>query len=182
MANKINSFLIGNHYKAPLSKTIEKEYNGLLKTLLLVPANQRATKAMDGTGGKVSITDIIAYQIGWGTLLIGWYETGLKNKMPEMPGDGFSTWDYTRLAQHFPQKYHYNTFEEQLKKFHAIVAQILEIVEQEYQSGNLDRVGVWSWCTLPSGKQWPLSKWITVNSAAPYKRATRLIKTFLKTV
>lgn len=53
---------------------------------------------------------------------------------------------------------------------------ILDIVETENQTDNLDRTGVWPWCNLPSGKQWPLNKWIRVNTASLYKRAFSLVK------
>jgi hypothetical protein len=49
-------------------------------------------------------------------------------------------------------------------------------VEKEHHSGNLQRIGIWPWCTLKSGKDWPLYKWVQVNSVAPYKRAISLIK------
>lgn len=169
-------------YRSPLSQNIQKEYNNLIAAIALVPAQYRTKKVIAGTGGNVNVIDFISYHIGWGTLLIGWYEAGLKNRMPEMPGDGFTTWDYTGLAQDFYHKYQFDSFEQQLKEFHAIVTRILEIVDQEYQSGNLDKVGVWQWCTLPSGKQWPLSKWIQVNTAAPYRRTAGLIKKLLKTI
>jgi hypothetical protein len=52
-----------------------------------------------------------------------------------------------------------------------MTCKIIAIMEMESCSGNLDRFGVWGWCTLKSGKQWPLKKWIVVNSLSPYKRA-----------
>ena len=57
----------------------------------------------------------------------------------------------------------------------TIVIEIVQIVEQESVSGNLDKLGVWKWCNLKSGKQWPLRKWIRVNTIAPYKRAYKLL-------
>lgn len=131
---------------------------------------------MDGTGGKVSVADLIAYQIGWGKLLISWCQAGVQGKNPEMPGNGFSTWDYAGLANHFYATYQFDSFAQQALEFYNVVTQIVALVEQEYISGNLDKLGVWSWCTLPSGKQWPLSKWVQVNTVAPYKRAALLIK------
>lgn len=122
------------------------------------------------------MADLIAYQIGWGKCLIRWYEAGIQGEMPKMPGEGFLTWDYTGLAQHFYQTYQFDNAEEQMRIFHQTVLRILEIVETEHQTGNLDQMGVWPWCTLPSGKKWPLSKWIRVNTASPYKQAARLIK------
>ena len=163
-----------------LSQTIQKEYEKLRDAISRVPVDTRMQKIMDSTGGMVSIADIVAYQIGWGLLLIGWYEAGLNGKMPEMPGEGFLTWDYTGLARHFYSKYQYDSSLEQYRIFHEVVQQIIVIVEHEYRTGNLDKTGVWQWCTLASGKEWPLSKWITVNTSAPYKRATALVRSILK--
>ena len=97
-----------------------------------------------------------------------------------MPGEGFTTWDYKGLAQHFYRAYAYNNQIEQLHAFNDLIQQILTLVETEYETGNLDKIGIWPWCTLASGKQWPLSKWIVVNTSSPYKRAAGVLKkTFL---
>lgn len=159
-----------------LKVDIQREYNRLIKLIDSIPASCRTLKKLEGTGGNVSVADLIAYQMGWGKNLIRWYESGLKEQMPEMPGDGFSTWDYTAIAQHFYQKYQFDRPDQQMEVFHQVVTRILEIVEAEHQAGRLDCLGAWPWCTLSSGKQWPLSKWIRVNTASPYKRARMLIQ------
>lgn len=163
-------------YQAPLSRKICIEYNKLLLLISQTAPEFYYQKTIDGTGGKVSIADIVAYQIGWGKLLINWYDSGLQYKKLVMPGEGFETWDYIGLAKHFYAKYQFDNLDEQYQEFYIVVQAILGIVEAECASGNLDKLSVWPWCTLQSGKQWPLSKWITVNTAAPYKRAYGLIK------
>lgn len=168
--------MTSNLFKAPLSQEIQREYGRLINLITSIPVSSRVLKKIEGTGGKVSITDLIAYQIGWGKSLIGWYESGIKGELPLMPGEGFLTWDYTAIAQHFYQKYQYHHPDEQNQVFHQLVLQLLDIVEKEHQVGNLDRIGVWPWCTLQSGKQWPLSKWIKINTSSPYRRAFQLIK------
>jgi hypothetical protein len=173
---------VATSYKAPLSVVIEKEYKALIATISQVPEALHTTKLVEGTGGQVSVKDIVAYQIGWGQFLIDWYTTGLTGQIPQMPGGGFTAWDYTGLAHHFYAAYGQHTLAEQLTMFHAIVQKILAIVEREYEQDNLHKLDVWAWCTLTSGKQWPLSKWITINTSAPYKRATGLVKKILKTV
>lgn len=165
-------------YNAPLSNTILEEYNKLIETVNLTPTSNLSKKIINGTGGKISITDLIAYQIGWGKLLINWYETGINNKTIIMPGEGFTTWDYTAIAKYFYKKYTSKTFNELTKEFSNVVQQIITITEHEYDTNQLDIAGIWPWCTLKSGKQWPLSKWITVNTVAPYKRARTLIKKY----
>lgn len=164
---------------SPLRREIQHEYARLVEIVISIPIYARISKTIDGTGGKVSIAELIAYQIGWGKCLIRWYEAGIQGKVPEMPGEGFSTWDYLGIARHFYQRYQYDGAEKQLEIFHQIVLRILEFVETEVE--NLDCIGVWPWCTLPSGKKWPLSKWIRVNTASPYKRASSLIKREFKT-
>ena len=171
---------IRGKYQSSLNTDIAKEYNNLLFVLASIKPHDRMIKAIDGTGGKVSVADLVAYQIGWGNLLIGWYETGLTGKMPQMPGEGFTTWDYTGLAQHFYKKYQYDSSSKQEQEFHAIVTKIIAIVEHEHQTKNLDTLGAWPWCTLASGKQWSLRKIVTVNTVAPYKRATALIRKLVK--
>lgn len=165
---------------APLSESIQKEYSKLVKIISNVPVKYRELKEIEGTGGKVSVSDIIAYQIGWGKFLIRCYETGLKNEMPDMPGEGFNKWDYVGLANHFYIKYHYDGLEKQDQEFYRVEQKIIEIVEKEHAAEHLDKIGIWDWCTLPSGKQWSLDKFIRVNSLAPYKRAYHMINKFVK--
>jgi hypothetical protein len=105
----------------PLSQDIQKAYDQLLKTIHSIPALQRRNKMIEGTGGRISVSDLIAYQIGWGKCLIRWYEAGIKDEHPEMPGDGFSKWDYVEIAKHFYQKYGYDASSQQLKVFQKIV-------------------------------------------------------------
>lgn len=159
-----------------LIQDIEYEKDKLIQLVRNIPAATLSIKQIEGTGGKINIYDLIAYQIGWGKRIICWYERGIKGEVPEMPGEGFSKWNYTAIAKHFYQKYQYGSLEKQLTVFEEGVSRILEIIQTEQETGNLDRVGVWNWCTLSSGKKWPLSKWIRVNTAAPYKRAAQLIK------
>lgn len=155
-----------------LANKLQKAYAALKKSL---PKEGRSKEVLEGTGRLVSVNELLAYQIGWGTLLISWYEAGVSDKTPVMPGEGFTSWDYNGLAAHFYQKYVFETDEEYERCLDRVVSRILEIIEVEQRSGNLDVLGVWSWCTLKSGKQWPLSKWIQVNTIAPYQRAQKLI-------
>lgn len=163
-----NTYLISDSdLNAALSQSIKKEYNALIETILSAP---QITK---------TIHDLIAYQIGWGTLLLSWYQAGLKKKKIQMPGAGFSVWDYNGLAEHFYKEYA-GQLDAQLKQFHTIVTAIIAVTEKEYLTRNLSKHGIWDWCTLKSGKQWPLEKWIQVNTVAPYKRARIEVKKIFK--
>ncbi len=168
------------NYNAPLSQKIQKEYNTLVKEISHLPQSHCVLKELEGTGGQVSVIDLVAYQIGWGMLLIDWYEQGLQGISPKMPGEGFTKWDYRGLAKHFYQKYGYSTIQQSVETFHTVVLRLLEIVEQEHYNGHLDKIDVWEWCRLKSGKEWPLSKWVIINTVSPYKRAAQLIRQYRK--
>ena len=159
-----------------MSKKIQGSYNKLITEVLDLPTQVYSDKKINDQGKIVSVSDIIAYQIGWGCLLLGWYAAGLEEKTPQMPGEGFTKWDYNGLAQHFYRKYECATPHEQQQLFQSVVAQIISIVEHEDKTGNLNKLGIWNWCTLKSGKEWPLSKWVQVNTVAPYQKAYNLIK------
>ena len=47
------------------------------------------------------VYNLVAYQIGWGRLLLGWYQVGLKGQLPELPAKGFKWNQLGDLAQHF---------------------------------------------------------------------------------
>lgn len=161
---------------APLSRLVIKEYNALMSRFISLPKDKFFQETFLSERGKMSCAKLLAYQIGWGQLLISWYDNGIRGEVPEMPGEGFTKWDYKAIAEHFYKKFASLSFERQAELFAAVVSKIIDIIETEYKSGNLDKTGVWPWCTLASGKKWPLSKWIRVNTYAPYKRATSVLR------
>lgn len=175
MLTEVNRLVSGT-YRAPLSNLIAQNYNQLMLLLSAIDCSERAVKQYDWTDGMACLSDIVAYHIGWGKLLISWYDAGIRGSKIIMPGEGFSKWDYVGLAHHFYKKYAYDSYHEQENVFLCTVKRIIEITEDEYKAHNLDKLNVWSWCTLPSGKPWPLAKWIQVNTVSPYKRSICVIK------
>lgn len=164
-----------NKISNPLRNDILDAHKKLMQSIAKIPGNAFFKKSYDMSGVQVSTADIISYQIGWGELLIYWYQSGIQKIEVAMPGDGFDKWDYNGIALHFYKKYSHLSYDALLHTFNSVVATIIQIVDNESALGNLDKPGVWKWCTLKSGKEWPLSKWIRVNTIAPYKRAYKLI-------
>lgn len=158
-----------------LSAEILSAYKKLLQKVQTIPQENFFKKLYEMSGIKVSAADIIAYQIGWGELLIYWYQNGVQEVDFIMPGNGFEKWDYHNIALSFHKKYSQFSQAELLSKFNTTVDDIIKIANHELASDNLNTPGIWKWCALKSGKEWPLSKWIRVNTIAPYKRACKLI-------
>lgn len=162
-----------------LSLQIIKEAQALRQVLSEIPISKARSPEFEFTGGRASACDLLAYQIGWGELFLTWYKSGLQGKRPFMPKKGFG-WDYVALAQNFFAQYSKFSLKSLDLKFQKLVQKITAVVEIETQRGNLDKLGVWEWCTLQSGKKWPLRKWIQINTVAPYKRANQIIKKHIK--
>jgi len=131
----ITPHLIHATFEAPLALDIKKEYNGLVKTVANIGNKYRTIQKVPGINGSTSVSNIIAYQIGWGKRVIEWYNVGLENKMPIMPGDGFTKWDYAGIGFYFYEAYKYDCANEQDLEFFKTAKRILEIVEKEYQTG-----------------------------------------------
>ena len=160
---------------SPLVKELVSAFHSLLNALEHSTLKESTSTPIATENGFLSLTGLLAYQIGWGKLLIRWYRNGVEGKNVVMPGEGFTTWDYKGLRKHFEAIYSFN-YDVQVGLLQNIVAEVIEIAEFEHLSGNLDHLGVWQWCTLKSGKQWPLCKWIRVNTIAPHKNAAALIR------
>jgi hypothetical protein len=170
------SMLIDGKFTAKLSNNIKKEYNNFVGLALRISDAGRKQKKYSFSSSTVSVNDLVAYQIGWGQLVVNWYDTGVKGKMPQMPGDGFTEWKYNALAAHFYKSYQFGSPSAQHRVFKDVTERIIAIVEKESKTGNLDKEGAWEWQKLKSGKYWPLSKWVQVNTVAPFSRAAKLIK------
>jgi|GEM_PF-2835688 len=173
-------FIAEDNFKDPLSTKLINIYNKIVLTATQISdqiINDKIITKFEKN--PLSPLQVLSYLLGWAHMLLSWYAKGKKNENFIMPGEGFIKWEYEKITEYFYKKYSSNSLEEQLILLKQITLTIISIIETENQSGNLDKLGVWDWCTLKSGKKWPLRKWITVNSLAPYKRAASNLKALI---
>ena len=154
---------------------IEQAYQKLDQRLQKREPHGSKNKDIPFTGGLISPCDLVAYQIGWGKLLLSWYQAGVSGSEIEIPLKGFG-WDYEALANHFYRQHARKSLPTLRRELRTTVDEILVVVTDAQRAGQLEATGIWDWCTLKSGKAWPLKKWIQVNTVAPYQRAARLLK------
>lgn len=178
MHDSITKLLITDEFETALSKNIQESYNALIQTVAQVPEADWTLKNIHFGTEIISPQNLIAYQVGWGKLLLSWYTAGIQGMQPIMPGEGFTAWNYKRIAHHFYTTYMNYKPQELCQDFQRTVLSIIEISEKESLSGNLDKIDVWAWCTLASGRAWPLAKWVQINTVAPYKRARTVLKRY----
>ena len=163
---KMNTSIPSN--KPELLSAIQMRYQKLLKELKTIPEDQSRHRIIEG---DISICDIMAYQIGWGNLLIGWHLTEKEGGTPLLPKKGYLWTQLGRLAHHFYDEYATQSFEELNTLFEKTVTHIISIIEG-LSEDDLYKIGRYRWC----GTKWPLGRWVSVNTAAPYKSACAKIR------
>jgi hypothetical protein len=125
--------------------------------------------------GQVSVCDILAYQIGWGKLLIGWEAAEKNGLKPAMPAEGYQWNQLGVLARSFYQTYQNFSLMELKREFEKSVQHILQWIDA------MNEEEIWHlnqrhW----TGNKWPIGKWIQVNTVAPYTSARRKIRVWKK--
>ncbi len=121
--------------------------------------------------GGVSCCDVMAYQIGWGRLLLEWERVEAAGGEPEMPAAGYKWNQLGALAESFYQAYE----ESPLSEVRAVFREVFSHLEEwicALPEDELFDLGARRW----AGDKWPLVKWIQVNTIAPYQSARAKIR------
>ncbi|NTU54331.1 MAG: ClbS/DfsB family four-helix bundle protein [Chlorobiaceae bacterium] len=122
--------------------------------------------------GGISPCDLIAYQIGWGHLLLSWDDLETRGEAVEMPAPGFRWNQLGLLASSFYREQQEQSLQQLLAQFEALVGKIRLFIESNSED-TLFGIGKCHWAE----EKWPLAKWIQVNTIAPYGSArARLCK------
>jgi len=127
--------------------------------------------------GGISPCDLIAYQIGWGKLLLQWEALEQAGQPVVMPAPGYKWNQLGLLAQSFYQCCREYSLEQLLQQFAEVVEEIRQFIETS-SDHVLFAVGARRW----AGAKWPVVKWIQVNTIAPYGSARAKLRKWQKTV
>lgn len=128
----------------------------------LTPADRdRVIAGVDRTPGQM-----LAYNIGWTALLLDWKKQEQAGQTVQMPAPGYRWNALGGLYQHFYDAYQ----DEDLAALQAhltanvtaITAWIANLSDQEFFEPAQRH-----WATTPA--QWPLWKWIHINTVAPFR-------------
>lgn len=136
--------------------------------------DERASRRVE-LEGNVSICDVIAYQIGWGKLMLGWEAAEEKGQKTPMPAEGYKWNQLGLLAQSFYKAYQHVSLKELLNEFDKIVQLILKWIDA-LSEDELFSLQQREW----AGDKWPLAKWIQVNTIAPYSSGRKKIRSWKK--
>lgn len=159
--------------KEELIFEIENNYYKLKKELETIPSELTSIKQLEGhaKGTEMSISDLVAYLIGWGELVLKWNRLKENGKTVEFPERGYKWNELGKLAQKFYLDYENHDFKALLGKLDGIVNQILTLIKKT-ENNHL--------YTKPWYEKWTMGKMIQLNTSSPYKNARNRIRKWKK--
>ena len=160
--------------KVELLGQLEKAYrllNGEFDGMREKDAKIKGIEWKEGT--MVSCCDVMAYQIGWGELLLGWEACEKKGQKVCMPREGYKWNELGRLAELFYLEKKGKSLKVLRKEWDQVYSQIRRWIES-LDEQEVFEVGMRQW----TGEKWVMAKWVQVNTIGPYKSARTKVRRF----
>ena len=111
--------------------------------------------------------EIIAYQLGWMDTIRGWDKDELEGKNVVTPAPGYKWNQMGELYQEFYNRYQDKSLAQLCELFKSSVDSLVEWAEG-FSDDEMFKPGGRKWAaSTPSN--WPIWKWIHINTVAPYK-------------
>ena len=159
--------------KEELQKSISVAFQKILSDYLTIPCHLTREVGVIGNvkGTEISVSDSVSYLIGWGKLVLKWYDLKSNNKFVDFPKTGYKWNELGKLAQHFHSEYHNWSYDNLIKEFTATTDRILVLVE------SLDNQELY-------GETWfekyTLGKMIQFNTSSPMVNMRGKVRKFKK--
>lgn len=122
--------------------------------------------------------EILAYQLGWLELIQSWDKDELNGKKVITPSTGYKWNQMGELYQNFYSKYSTESLEQLIKMFNSSVSDLILWIDS-FSDDELFKPGGRKWAqSTPSN--WPVWKWIHMNTVAPFKSFRSKIRKWKK--
>lgn len=110
-------------------------------------------------------SEMLSYQLGWVQLLLSWEKDEAQGKKVQTPAPDYKWNNLGGLYQSFYQTYGSLTLEQQKATLDSSVQNVCDWIKG-LSSRDLFEPNQREWAT--SKAQWPLWKWIHINTVAPF--------------
>jgi hypothetical protein len=121
---------------------------------------------------------MIAYQLGWMQLILYWEEQNRKGIEVQTPTPELKWNQLGALYEQFDEQYSKETLENLIRLFERNIEMVTEMV-QDYTEEELFKEGGRQWATT-TPSNWPIWKWIHINTVAPFKSFRTKIRKWKK--
>ncbi len=157
--------------KEELELAINSIFPKLMADYRSIPESKARKSAVEGNikGTMISVSDTVAYLIGWGKLVLKWHHFKSKNQHVDFPETGYKWNQLGLLAEHFHEEYRDWKYDDLLVELESTINEILLLI-----SGLTDHdlYGV-AWY-----EQWTLGRMIQFNTSSPMKNMRKKVRRF----
>lgn len=121
---------------------------------------------------------MIAYQLGWMNLILSWEQANQEGREVITPTPKHKWNKLGSLYQNFYDDYSYFSLKELIQLFEQDIHKMIQLVES-YSESELFKQGGRQWATT-APSNWPIWKWIHINTVAPFKTFRTKIRKWKK--
>lgn len=157
--------------KSQLLDEIARERRKLDELLASIPADRKLEEVADG----LSVKDVLAHRTEWGRMLLRWYDEARAGRVPAVPSAEFKWNQLPALnaqIKHRSAGVPLEQVEADFADVHDRLYAVVETMEEDELFGAH---------YYPFTGSTTLAAYVTSASAAHYRSATRLIRTWWKT-
>lgn len=159
--------------KQELKEAIQVSSEQLRLEFENIPPALARKKDLEGhaKGTRMSASDLLAYLVGWGELVLKWNREKEAGHAVDFPDTGYKWNELGKLAQKFYADHASDSLSELLKKYTHMVNELLQLVERKTNKQLYSE----EWY-----EKWTLGRMIQLNSASPYRNARARLRKWKK--
>lgn len=117
-----------------------------------------------------SVKDLLAVRVWWTENVIDWVEAGRRGECPITPADGFRWIDTPRLNAQVVNRRRNASYRSVCSALEQAYARVIPVINS-LNDRELLEVGVFPWAG-----NYPVSRWISINTARQYTTARTFIR------
>lgn len=159
--------------RSELLLAIEINFDRLIKVLEKVPAERVDEPTMEGhaKGTVMSVSNLVAYLVGWNELVLKWLDYDAAGKVIEFPEEGFKWNQLGRLAQKFYADHQHLGYRDLLGRLKSSKNDIVAKIKSRDDTELYGK----PWYT-----KWTMGRMIQFNTASPYRNSHNRLRKSLK--
>ena len=157
--------------KDELELAINSIFAKLMADYRSIPESNVRISGVEGNvkGTLISVSDTLAYLIGWGKLVLKWHRLKSQNQRVDFPETGYKWNQLGLLAESFHEEYCEWQYDDLLIEFETTVNEILLLISS---LSDHELYGV-AWY-----EQWTLGRMIQFNTSSPMKNMRTKVRRF----
>lgn len=148
--------------KVELKLAIDSTFPKLMADYRSIPQSKARKLGIEGNvkGTIISVSDTVAYLIGWSKLVLKWYHLKSQNQHVDFPETGYKWNQLGLLAESFYEEYRDWKYDVLLMELESTVNEILLLVSS-LSDHELYGVALY--------EQWTLGRMVQLNTLSPMK-------------